>query len=156
MWWTLSRLQFSVLFPTSWKTINSYLFTSKRREDSYFKRDQRSRDNEHVSQNSFLLNRWYLTTFCSCALIFFCFYLFIACLHAEEDDVRRCAGQTSFQVRLTPDFFGLHVVGVQRLDRLLEQSPLDLLAEKQTHKHPGRDVGGGTRPKGWFRCIVCT
>lgn len=98
--------------------------------------------------------------FCSCALIFFCFYLFVACLHAEEDDVRRRTGQTSLQVRLTSDFFGLHIVGVQRLDRLLEQSPLDLLAEKQTHKHPGRDVGADTQRKGLkvcvFRCIACT
>lgn len=94
--------------------------------------------------------------FCSGALIFFCFYLFIACLHAEEDDVRRCAGQTSFQVRLTSDFFGLHIVGVQRLDRLLEQSPLNLLAEKQTHDHPGRDVGAGTRRKGLRVCVYFT
>lgn len=91
--------------------------------------------------------------FCSSALILFCFYLFIARLHAEEDDVRRCAGQTSFQVRLTSDFFGLHIVGVQRLDRLLEQSPLNLLAEKQTHKHPGRDVGAGTQRKGLKVCV---
>lgn len=65
---------------------------------------------------------------------FFSFYLLIARLHAQEDDVRRRARQTSFQVRLTSDLLGLHIVGVQRLHRLLQQSSLDLFAEKHAQR----------------------
>ena len=65
-------------------------------------------------------------------------YLLVARLHAQEDDISRCTGQTSLQVRLTSDFLGLHVIRVQRLHRLLQQRSLNLLTN--TNTHPGRDM----------------
>lgn len=53
-------------------------------------------------------------------------HLLISRLHAEEDEVRRGAGQAALQVRLAPDFLRLCVKGVQRLHGVLEQRPLDL------------------------------
>ncbi len=73
------------------------------------------------------------------------YYLLIACLHAEEDDISCCTSQTSFQVRLTSNFFGLHIVRIQGLHRLLEQGSLNLLTD--TNKHPGRDMEACTHQK---------
>lgn len=64
-------------------------------------------------------------------------HLLVARLHAEEDDVSRGTGQTSFQVRLASDFFCLDIVGVQRLHRLLEQASLNLLVD--TNPYRGKD-----------------
>lgn len=72
-------------------------------------------------------------------------YLLIACLHAEENDVSCCTSQTSFQVRLTSDFFSLHIVSVQCLHCLFKQGPLNLLTF--INKHPGKDMEAHTQHK---------
>lgn len=53
-------------------------------------------------------------------------YLFIACLHAQEDDVGRSTSQAAFQVGLTANLFSLCIVAVERLHRYFKQAPLDL------------------------------
>lgn len=52
--------------------------------------------------------------------------LLIARLHAEEDEIRCSAGQTSLQVGLASDLFGLCIIVIERLHRVLEQCPLNL------------------------------
>lgn len=51
--------------------------------------------------------------------------LFIACLHAQEDDVGRRTSQAAFQVGLTANLFSLCIIAVERLHRFFEQAPFD-------------------------------
>lgn len=53
-------------------------------------------------------------------------YLFIACLHAQEDDVGRSTSQAAFQVGLTANLFSLCIIAVERLHRFFKEAPLDL------------------------------
>lgn len=53
-------------------------------------------------------------------------YLFIACLHAQEDDVSRSAGQTAFQVRWTADLLCLSIKAVEGLYCVFKQAPFNL------------------------------
>lgn len=52
--------------------------------------------------------------------------LLVSCLHAEEDEIRRGTGQTTLQVRLSPDLFSFCVKVIQCLHGVLEQSTLNL------------------------------
>lgn len=62
--------------------------------------------------------------------------LLIARLHAEEDEVRRSAGETALQIGLASYLFGLCVVVIQCLHSVLKKSPLNL--------ETGRGVGQRT------------
>lgn len=55
-------------------------------------------------------------------------YLFIACLHAQENDVGRSTSQTALEIRLTADLLSLGVKAVQRFYRFFKQAPFDLHA----------------------------
>lgn len=66
--------------------------------------------------------------------------LLVSGLHAEEDEVRRSAGQTSLQVGLASDLLGLGVVVVQGLHRVLKQSSLNLGTHTCTHARQKSDA----------------
>lgn len=71
-------------------------------------------------------------------------YLFIVCLHAQEDGVGSQAGETTLKVRLAPKFLSFCIEVVQCPDCLLKLLPVNL-QEKQvrlsaahfrTHQYP--------------------